>query len=494
MSGLLQPTAADPLGVGESDVVGVVSVTAWPSLLRFGALVATAVLALLSCFVVLRHRRRLARLCGVRALLSILLLLWPVGALVSRRSMWDTTLPTLGIPPLAADRFEHFCMGHAITMYGVLEPATLALIGLLFHSKSRGTAATPWRPWRLVRCALAATLLVALLQTGVVVSAATGVAPSLLGPQPLVSPPPPPPPLSQPLPPPPPPWAPGGEGASPRLVHDWWRAEGCATTYGSVIVGCVFTLVFTAAWTFACQRLKKTVVNLKMRQRLCAVQATFTLVPPLLLLLRAALLFLPPSWTTSRRLCRDAELFLSLLASLIAMRALIVRPVLEASAPVLSPDEEEQQQEQRPGSPSQPSHTSSTRRRPTTGGSRSSSASGASEVSGLSVSTEGGGALSAWKPGGDAEGSAVTPTAEQRTADDAPGSDSHPPRSSPHRRWIFTSPSAASSHHPGAAGRSRRLFFLGRQPKGAAQAPTLMVAVDLSSPDFGGSAAAADAG
>ena len=255
---------------------------------------------------------------------------------------------------------------HSVLDYGVFEPAALTLVCLVFHVKSSSSSATPWRPWRLIRFAVAAALLFALLQTAFVVLDHFGfVDAAYLGPQPRLvqpalsvppaSPPatPPLPPASAtpvndagsgdsgrlddedeeqpsrqsplPLPPPPPPQLPHTFDA-----HSWWRSEGCATTYGAVGVTALFTLVFECAWSYACLRLAKTLINHKIRRRLRFVQLAFTLAPILLLLLRAALLFIPATWPTSRRFFRDVELLIILLAALTATHTLICRPVLEA--------------------------------------------------------------------------------------------------------------------------------------------------------------------
>ena len=345
----------------------------WPAYTRCSLAALCFLLTLLTCLYVLRRRRRLPALCGVRVLLCCCVLLWLASSLAARRSVWDLVLAPLGVPLLEEGGFELLCAMHSVLDYGIFEPAALTLICLVFHAKSRASAATPWRPWRLVRFAFAAALAVALLQTAFVVVDHFGFVDAVyLGPQPrLVQ-------AAPSLPPAPPPAAPpltlasaatrsdAGSGAAGRLddadeeepsqqpqlppppptpptpphlpdtfdAHSWWRSEGCAATYGAVGVTALFTLVFECAWTYACLRLAKTLINHKMRRRLRSVQLAFTLAPMLLLLLRAALLFIPATWPTSRRFARDVELLIILLAALTATHMLICRPVLEA-APVL---------------------------------------------------------------------------------------------------------------------------------------------------------------
>ena len=150
-------------------------------------------------------------------------------------------------------------------------------------------------------------------------------------PPPPSSPPPPPciPPPSTPPPHPPP--------APPPLevqMHPWWRAEGCAATYFDTSLSALFVGCFAVAWTLACARLRKTVINHQIRMRLRWLQIVFTLAPILLVMIRGALLAVPNTWPTTRRYLRDAELLLIILCGVHALRALVFRPILEA-APVL---------------------------------------------------------------------------------------------------------------------------------------------------------------
>lgn len=325
----------------------------WPAVLRVCAALLCFILILFVCIYVLCCHRRLRALCGIRALLCFCLLLWVACTLAARRSTWDLVLVPIGVEPFAPDGFELFCAVHSALDYGVAEPLAFSLIGLVFHNKARPSAATGWRPWRLVRFALAFTLLMALLHLGLLLlDRFAKLDGSLLGPQPRLQAPSSPPTmmpsphgqlsLAADLPSPPN----GVEAAvvdSPRGAarHRWWLAEGCAATYGAVLLTALFMVCFVATWTYACLRLARTLLNHKMRARLRFVQFAFTLAPPLLVLLRIVLLFFPASWSTTRRLLRDAELLGVVTASLYTAWALVCRPVLEA-APVAAQQEQQQ--------------------------------------------------------------------------------------------------------------------------------------------------------
>ena len=140
---------------------------------------------------------------------------------------------------------------------------------------------------------------------------------------------PPPPPRTEPFAPPPLPPPPPAV-PTPRPTYLWWRMyEGCAGSYGSFALSCLFICCFEILWTLACLRLRATIISRLLRRRLRYVQATFTVTPLLLLLLRAALLGVDPELPATRMLLRTAELFVTLLASLIAVHALILQPVRE---------------------------------------------------------------------------------------------------------------------------------------------------------------------
>ena len=313
------------------------------SIIRFCLCALLGLITTFTCVFVLRHRRRLIAMAYVRVLLCLAVLLWISSAFVARRSLWDVVLPTIGISPsLPAHAVELLCAVDAVLEYGVFEPLTLSLIGLIFHTKSKASAATPWRVWRLVRLALGITLAVALLQAGPIVAHLYGVHPVIFGPQPAInlgsssmpaaSPAPP----TLPMPPTVPPATPSPPSPPPLAVqmHPWWRAEGCAATYFDFAISALFQLGFVLVWTVACARLATSMRNHKLRGRLRWVQAVFTLAPSLLVLVRGLLLVVPTSWPTTRRVLRDVELLVIVVAGMHAVHALVLRPVLEA-APVL---------------------------------------------------------------------------------------------------------------------------------------------------------------
>ena len=93
---------------------------------------------------------------------------------------------------------------------------------------------------------------------------------------------------------------------------------------------------FVLYWSLCCVRLNKLLLNIKIRRRLFFVQLTYTLVPILLVLLRASRLLYKPTYDKLRRLTHDAELVLALLGCAMCMVSLVWRPVREApSAAVL---------------------------------------------------------------------------------------------------------------------------------------------------------------
>ena len=140
-----------------------------------------------------------------------------------------------------------------------------------------------------------------------------------------------------PMPPMLPPSPPAPPAAPPRYSwwrreYNWWRREGCASSYGTFGVTALFFICFEVLWTLACQRLIRTVVNQRMRWRLRAVQATFMCAPVLLLAPRALLIFVPAGWYLPRRLIKTAEIAATLVATVVAVFFLVVRPVREEIA------------------------------------------------------------------------------------------------------------------------------------------------------------------
>ena len=134
---------ADPLSPVEAPLSPVAE-----SVVRLIACALLALFAVLTGLFVAHHRSRLAALCGVRCLLSFAVLLWVSSALIARRSFWDVVLVELGVPALPLATPELLCAVHAVLEFGIFEPLTLGLIGLVFHVKSHAPAAAPWRAWR----------------------------------------------------------------------------------------------------------------------------------------------------------------------------------------------------------------------------------------------------------------------------------------------------------------------------------------------------------
>ena len=138
-----------------------------------------------------------------------------------------------------------------------------------------------------------------------------------------------PPPPSPPPPAPPPPVPPPPVPPPAAVEYSWWMNEGCALTYGSVALSCVYVLCFEVLWARACSRLARTILNRKLRRRLRLVQLTFIVGPMAIVLLRGALLVVPSDWPSTRKLMRDTELVFCLLAALTALYALVLRPLRE---------------------------------------------------------------------------------------------------------------------------------------------------------------------
>lgn len=435
----------------------------WPALLRVCTVLLCLMSTLLACMYVLSCRSRLPTFCGVRVLLCLSMLLWVACALAARRSLWDLILVPLGVRLPSATDFELFCGVHSVIEYGVAEPLALTLIALVFQAKARRSSATPTRPWRIVRCALAISLAAGMLHSSVFLVDRYVPTQNALGPHPRMRAPSLPPPAAPRLasPTPMPPSAPGAT----RLVwgaHRWWLAEGCGTTYSAVALTALFVICFEVAWTAACQRLVGTILNLKMRARLRLVQLTFTLVPLLLLLVRAVLLVVPVHWPTFRRFLRDGELLVILLATVAASWALVCRPVLEGAAPSASSASHGE------AFPSEdlgfaPANT------PSPAGGAAMTLRGRtcrleSAAAWLSALRSGGRRSSAGSELGASIGSCESPRPWRSGAE-----------TDPHGQAEATPKSASPWSSPMGG-----LLFLGRHSKAASRRPTLSVAVDLN--------------
>lgn len=111
----------------------------------------------------------------------------------------------------------------------------------------------------------------------------------------------------------------------------WWRYEGCAGSYGTIIVSTTCFVLFELVWFVVCQRLIRTVINRQMRCRLRIVQITYLTAPPLIIVVRALLIFFKGDWFITRRLLKMAETAVTLLAALVAVYSLILRPVRDGS-------------------------------------------------------------------------------------------------------------------------------------------------------------------
>lgn len=332
-------------------------------------------LSLFSTTFVMRFHHRLKALRFVRIVLCFLLLCWVSGSLVSDVSFWEVVVAVFGWQPSVKER-ETICQVYVVVSFGFIEAAMLVLIGGMFYRKSRGGAVTMWQPWQLVRRAFEIAFASAVLQAAMLLLVESGAVPSnILGPMPPTpmnytgwdvghllpdddfAPSPPPPELPPPLPslpvnttddddpqlvgdfgsgepppqqPPRPPMPPAAPPiASPPPIHSWWRREGCASSYGTLAVSCIVFVGFEVVWYMSCRRLLRTAKNVRMRRRLRVVQATYTVAPVLLLLLRALLIWLPADWYINRRLVKSAEIVVMLLTSVVGVHSLVLRPIRE---------------------------------------------------------------------------------------------------------------------------------------------------------------------
>ena len=267
-------------------------------------------------------------LCALRIALGLTATLWVVGVVASHGAIWSLVELFVGSSQQPGSRRtgggwdrEQLCGVHAAVTLGFSEPASLLLIASLIRAKTLPRrAAHP--SWRLMRRSLGLAMLLASLQALVVGLSLSGAWRHSVVLEPL------------------PPVLNASDGAA--LEHEvWWRDEtGCANSIASVGVCTLFVVPFELYWALTCYRLLGLIINLRLKARLYCVQLTYTLVPVLLLLLRIALLVYAANWTNGRRLMRDAELLLVLLAGVIAARSLIWRPVHEnvLAAPLASTD------------------------------------------------------------------------------------------------------------------------------------------------------------
>ena len=270
--------------------------------------------------VVHRHRA----LCALRIALGLTATLWVLGVVASHGAIWSLVEQLVGSSQQPGSRRwdrEQLCGIHAAVTLGFSEPASLLLIASLIRAKTLPRrAAHP--SWRLMRRSLGLAVLLASLQALAVGLPLSGAWRHSVVLEPL------------------PPVLNASDGAAlGREV--WWRdEEGCANSAATVGVCSLFVVPFELYWTLTCYRLLGLIINLRLKARLYCVQLTYTLVPALLLLLRIALLVYATNWTIGRRLMRDAELVLVLLAGVIAARSLIWRPVHEnvIAAPLASID------------------------------------------------------------------------------------------------------------------------------------------------------------
>jgi len=267
-------------------------------------IVLTSIIALFVLFAagyVLRHWRRQA-LRVMRLLISLLLLCWVLGTFGANHALRNVS--GSGYQTRIEQR-DFLCQVYIVVSLGFVEPCLLAMIGGIFYYKSQDGAVTSWRPLRLLLIAFGLALLVVVVQACLLILADTGaVAPEILGPQPA-------------------------DLANTTSYTGWWRYQGCAGSYGTLAVNTLVFLCFEIVWVRACQRLIQSIVNIRMRWRLRCMQLTFTMVPLLLLVPRAMLVFLPATWHLTRQLLKTAEIAVTLAATVVAVIFLILRPVIE---------------------------------------------------------------------------------------------------------------------------------------------------------------------
>ena len=205
--------------------------------------VLTMLFTLFACGFVIRHNRRLPQLCSMRVVLSLAILLWVCSTLASDVAFWHTIGAIGAWQSSDSSSRELVCKVQVVVRYGVAEPLTLLLILSVFHRKSTVGIATPLHPWRLIRIAASVTLLFALVHAGLIALLEAGaMPPEVIGPRPATtanyS-------SSWPLAASPPSAAPS-EAADQSF--SWWRAEGCAGTYGTFIISTIFVAIYEVPW------------------------------------------------------------------------------------------------------------------------------------------------------------------------------------------------------------------------------------------------------
>jgi len=234
------------------------------------------------CGYVVRCRRRGRQLCVPRASLGTLGILWVLSTFFSHVAIWDV-LHALGVISVRtlADEMEIVCMTTTALSLGLVEPALLLLAAEVIRLKTASTAGRQrcgLPRWSFGRRAIALALPFALLQAMMMgVSTVTEMNAIIFRPQPglarALSPSAPP---APPFAPPAPPFGPGisfltepGSGmdvfgdldpsaaeefepTSPTEYFQWWHAEGCAVSIGSLAVSACFILPFEFFWTIWC--------------------------------------------------------------------------------------------------------------------------------------------------------------------------------------------------------------------------------------------------
>lgn len=223
-------------------------------ILALGALLMT----LLAFGFVLRFAKlRMPMLAVLRMILCLLTSLWVGGLLGATAAPWRALRPVVR---LTSKQLGDVCWIQLCITHGLVEPSLLTLVVLLFRAKA--SSPSSWQPWRLLRLsAIVGAVFTVLQAVPMIVRRFGEVGGVVVSPEPrrcvnasvadesLVI-------------------AAGDDGDE----HPWWRNEGCADTVASLVVSALFVLPFEFFWTVACLRLRRLLINYRLRARLYAVQ------------------------------------------------------------------------------------------------------------------------------------------------------------------------------------------------------------------------------
>ena len=294
----------------------------------------TSLLALATYIAVKQKKSLHLALASIRAALGLIAAAWLILELARNAALWDVIdsfvnadAPykslTLNHQTLQTER-DTICVVTTCIAFGLIEPGLLLMLTAMVWCKANDEPRPFTRilRWSLI-CILPCTFLQALfLGLQHVNSWSDSI---FFRPQPAIevstndengndaTPPPPPPPIQISL-----------------QVYRWWHQEGCAVSIASLGTLAVAIIIFEIVWTLWCMRLRRLLINLKLRRRLIFVQIAFTLSPMALLLLRVTRLIWPERWVEIRRWIHMSEMAVVFLSCGVIACDFLWRPVRES--------------------------------------------------------------------------------------------------------------------------------------------------------------------